>query len=76
MLCVTHLPQVAALGHSHFTVSKQQTKTTTKTIITQVKGEARVTELARLLGGTTITEQARANAKSMLALVPEAELVT
>lgn len=66
VLCVTHLPQVAAQGHSHFKVSKQQEHNSTHTMITQVHGSERVEELARLLGGTAITEQAIANAQTML----------
>lgn len=66
VLCVTHLPQVAAQAHNHFKVIKQQSKNTTATRILPVQGKDRVEELARLLGGTTITLEALANAKAML----------
>ena len=66
VLCITHLPQVAAQGHSQFRVSKQQTKDTTITAITPVTAQDRVQEIARLLGGTSITKQAIENAKALL----------
>ena len=69
VLCVTHLPQVAAQGHTHFKVSKKQTATATNTIIERVDGKARIEELARLLGGATITAPALQNAKTMLQAV-------
>lgn len=69
VLCVTHLPQVAAQGHYHFKVSKQQTTTATTTSIKPLPANERVIELARLLGGSTITKPAIANAEALLASV-------
>ena len=66
VLCVTHLAQIAALGHNHFKVQKNQTKTTTATQIIALSGEERVQELARMLGGANITKHAIAHAEEML----------
>lgn len=67
VLCVTHLPQVAALGHNHCVVQKQQGKQRTTTEIQQLKSSQRIDEIARMLGGIDITAQTRAHAEEMLA---------
>lgn len=67
VLCVTHLPQVAALGAQHLRVSKLTDGTTTRTQITPLEGSSRVEEIARMLGGVTLTPAARAHASEMLA---------
>jgi DNA repair protein RecN (Recombination protein N) len=66
VLCVTHLAQVAALGHHHFVVTKQTEKNSTSTGIETVTGAARVQELARMIGGVTISRETLAHAKDML----------
>jgi DNA repair protein RecN (Recombination protein N) len=66
VICVTHLPQVAALGHSHCIVKKQQSKTETTTNIVHLTNDDRVQEIARMLGGIDITAQTTAHAKEML----------
>lgn len=66
VICVTHLPQVAALGHHHCVVSKQQQNERTRTDIRPVVKEQRVDEIARMLGGIDITAQTRAHAEEML----------
>ncbi|MDH5178870.1 MAG: DNA repair protein RecN [Gammaproteobacteria bacterium] len=66
VLCVTHLPQVAALGHHHFQVSKQIDQALTITRIQSLKTEQRVDELARMLGGLEITEQTLSHAREMI----------
>jgi DNA repair protein RecN (Recombination protein N) len=65
VLCITHLPQVAAQGQSHFAVEKRVKQNRTLTELTQLEGTARQRELARMLGGQT--EAALALAKSLLA---------
>ncbi len=65
VLCITHLPQVAAQGQSHFAVEKQVKQNRTLTELTRLEGAARQRELARMLGGQT--EAALALAKSLLA---------
>lgn len=66
VICVTHLPQVAALGHHHCVVSKVQQNDRTRTDIKPVIKEQRVDEIARMLGGIDITAQTRAHAEEML----------
>ena len=66
VLCVTHLPQVAARGQHHFQVSKQQAKGVTTSSITALNDPARVEEIARMLGGIKITETTRKHALEML----------
>lgn len=66
ILCITHLPQVAALGHIHFKVEKKQTKQSTSTTIVPLDPDQRVQELARLLGGLSISDEALAHARSLL----------
>lgn len=66
VLCVTHLPQVAAQGHHHFQVSKAVAGASTHSAVTPLDDKARIEELARMLGGVEITREVRANAKQML----------
>lgn len=66
VLCVTHLPQVAALGHHHLQVNKSSNKKVTSTQITNLSKEQRIEEIARMLGGVNITEQTRSHAKEMI----------
>ena len=66
VLCVTHLPQVAALAHQQLQVSKLSGKDTTRTRIRTLNEEERIDELARMLGGVRITHQTREHAREML----------
>jgi len=66
VLCVTHLPQVAALAHQQLQVSKLSGKDTTRTRIRPLNEEERIIELARMLGGIRITHQTREHAREML----------
>jgi DNA repair protein RecN (Recombination protein N) len=65
VLCITHLPQVAAQGASHFAVEKKTKQGRTLTELTRLDGKEREQELARMLGGQT--EASRALARSLLA---------
>jgi DNA repair protein RecN (Recombination protein N) len=67
VLCVTHLPQVAALADRHLRISKLTDGRTTRTQVTPLGGAARVEEIARMLGGIDITDTAREHAAEMLA---------
>ncbi len=67
VLCVTHLPQVAAQGHHHFQVSKAVNGSSTQSAVSLLDQRARIEELARMLGGVEITRETRANARQMLA---------
>ena len=66
ILCITHLPQIATQGQSHFLVSKGVIDGRTQTNISQLDHEGRVQEVARLLGGRQITSRAVAHAREML----------
>jgi len=66
VLCVTHLPQVAALAHQQMQVTKLSSKDTTRTRIRPLSEEERIDELARMLGGVKITRQTREHAREML----------
>jgi DNA repair protein RecN (Recombination protein N) len=67
VLCVTHLPQVAAQGHRHLQVSKAVEGGGTRSAVVALDDKARIEELARMLGGVEITREVRANARQMLA---------
>jgi DNA repair protein RecN (Recombination protein N) len=66
VLCVTHLPQVAAQGHHHLRVTKSNDGANTHIRLSALSGEERVQEIARMLGGVEITQRARAHALEML----------
>ncbi|MDO9205229.1 DNA repair protein RecN [Methylotenera sp.] len=66
VLVITHLPQVAALGSHHLRVSKSLVNEQTLSTIAVLDDEARVQEIARMLGGIEITETTRQHAKEML----------
>jgi len=66
VLCVTHLPQVAALADRHLRISKLTDGRTTRTQVTPLSGATRIEEIARMLGGIDITDTARGHAAEML----------
>ena len=66
VLCVTHLPQIAALADQHLAVRKRVAKGRTVTLVDRLSDEARVEEVARMLGGETITSTGREHAREML----------
>lgn len=66
IICITHLPQIAAMADQHFRIAKQAVDNATVTGITQLKAEEVVEELARLLGGEEITDTVRENARELL----------
>lgn len=65
VLCVTHLPQIAAYGHHHLLVTKSAHGSRTRTIVLPLDERQRVEELARMLGGEQVTETARRHAKTL-----------
>ena len=67
VLCVTHLPQIAAFATSHYRVSKVTAGPRTETFLQHLSDSERVEEMARMVGGETITETARKHAREMLA---------
>ncbi len=66
MLCVTHLPQVAAFADAHFRVTKHGDAATVRADVEALAGAARVEELARMLAGSAITAKTRAHARELL----------
>lgn len=65
VICITHLPQIAAMADHHFVIEKSSTDDNTITDIRCVEGEESLTELARLLGSDILTEAALGNAREM-----------
>ena len=72
VLCVTHLPQVASQAHAQFRVTKLTDGKITRTAVKSLGANDRVDEIARMLGGIDITEQARLHAREMLGLAGSA----
>lgn len=68
VLCITHLPQIAAAGSTHYKVAKQETEYGTVSTMTQLSDEQRITEIAQMLSGSDVSQAAVDNAKSLLAL--------
>ncbi|MEI6153773.1 MAG: DNA repair protein RecN [Deltaproteobacteria bacterium] len=66
VICITHLPQIAVYGDHHFLVEKYQEKDTTTTGIRRLPKDERVSEVARMLGGITITDLTIQKAEEML----------
>ncbi len=66
VLCITHLPQVAAFGESHYRVVKNEIEGRTRTEIRFLDDESRVQEMARMLGGAAVTERTLAHAREMI----------
>lgn len=66
VLTVTHLPQVAAQGHQHLFVRKEQSRKSTRTCIDNLDRDGRVHEVARMLGGIDMTEESLAHARKLL----------
>jgi DNA repair protein RecN (Recombination protein N) len=65
VICITHLPQVAAQGTHHLSVQKNISKNNTKTNITSLNPEEKIQEIARMLGGLKVTEQTVAHAREL-----------
>ena len=65
IICITHLPQIAAMSDTHFLIEKGTKGGRTATTIRRIAGEESLRELARMLGGAGITEAALENAKEM-----------
>ncbi len=70
ILCVTHLPQVAAQAHHHYRVTKSTDGQQTKTQLISLDARETIEEIARMLGGKRISKQTREHAKQMLAGTP------
>lgn len=65
VICITHLPQIAAMADNHFIIEKKSMEDSTSTAIMEIGGTDILNELARMLGSDTITENALANAREL-----------
>ena len=68
VICITHLPQIAAMASNHYLIEKEVEKEITKTKVTHLDKDDRINEIARLTGGAAITDITRKNAEEILAL--------
>jgi DNA repair protein RecN (Recombination protein N) len=66
IICITHLPQIAAFGDSHFMIQKRSDDEKTFTVILPLEESERVHEIARLLGGANITETTLKSARELI----------
>jgi DNA repair protein RecN (Recombination protein N) len=66
VICITHLPQIAKFGDHHYKIEKNVSQGRTRTRISPLSGDRRVEEMARMLGGATITEKTMEHAREML----------
>ena len=66
VLCVTHLPQMSAMADTHFKIEKSERSGRTVTDVTILDESGRILELARIIGGQTITETTRENARELI----------
>ena len=71
VICVTHSPQIAATAHTHFFVSKTEINGRTMSSIRPLSYEERASEIARIIGGASVTEQAHAAARELLESVKQ-----
>lgn len=67
ILCITHLPQIAAMADQHFLIEKKSSDGETTTQVTPLEGEGSVLEVARLMGGSDVTETTLAAARELIA---------
>ncbi len=65
VICITHLPQIAAMADAHFVIEKSSTDSRTITDIRQIEGEEQLAELARMLGSDELTQAALSNAREL-----------
>ena len=68
VISITHLPQIAALGQHHYKVWKEATEMVTRSHITRLSQEERISELANMLSGSNVTKEAMNNARALLGL--------
>jgi len=66
LICITHLPQIATAGSTHFYIYKDNSKGVTRTRIRKLNGEERIVEIAKMLSGDKLTDAAMANARALI----------
>ena len=74
VICITHLPQIAAMANHHYLIEKQACDGKTTTSISQLDSESEIMELARLIGGVKITDTVIQSAKEMKELAVKAKV--
>src|SRR5207253_1779368 len=74
VLCITHLPQIAAYADTHFQIEKHVEKGRTRTTVRRLAAADRVEEIGRMLGGVAVSEAVRVSAREMLATRAKGEL--
>ena len=65
VICITHLPQIAAMADEHFVIEKESQETATRTRIRSLEREEMIQEIARLLGSDTITDTVLQSAEEL-----------
>ena len=68
VFCITHLPQVAAIGNQHILVTKYVKGERTRSVVKSLTHRQRIEEISRMLGGARITQTTRANAEELLSV--------
>jgi DNA repair protein RecN (Recombination protein N) len=68
VLCITHLPQIAALAESQFVVGKSEVKGRTVSTLRKLRDRERIDEIARMIGGVKVGDAAKRTAEEMLAM--------
>lgn len=71
IICITHLPQIAACGETHYRIFKEETDSSTFTTVERLSDDNTVDEIARLLGGENITETTRKSAVELIELTKQ-----
>ncbi len=66
VICISHLPQVASMSDHHLYISKQEKEGRTTTTVQELNGESRITEVARMISGASVTDLTKQNAKEMI----------
>ncbi len=74
IICITHLPQIAAMADDHYKIAKQAVKNKTVTDIVHMEETEAVDELARMLGSDEITDTVRENARELIATARKKKL--
>jgi DNA repair protein RecN (Recombination protein N) len=67
VLCITHLPQIAARAATQFRIDKTIRRDRTVTVVQRLDGPGRIEEIGRMIGGASVTESVRASARELLA---------
>ena len=71
VICITHLPQIAACADAHYQIAKKEKKERVITQVRRLEGEEREEEIARMLAGVKVTEKARIHARELIGQLGE-----